>query len=302
LQQSLPPVAETAPDQTSADVLPDPADATAPHDRTPAAVPNGQAPAAATHDQAPVAVTHDEAAVAVTHDEAAVAGGQDPAPRKVSASFAMAGGGGWFGVGRVVDDPAHAPELLALAAVETIGPRAGEWARRTREMYPTATAQGIARLAVAEFTRRGTAGGVLASVAGTYAPVALLGAAAWTHAELVLHVAAAHGREAADPKRAAELLMLCRVHPTIANAETALAAAQRGARRPNGDSSGPSAGPGTDVARRLGRPVATQVGGWLAVRAVERIFPGIGVLVATLLSRGAAEGLGVRATAFYEGR
>jgi hypothetical protein len=106
----------------------------------------------------------------------------------------------------------------------------------------------------------------------------------------VLHVAAAHGRDAADLDRAAELLMLCRVHPTLADAEAALAAARRSttAREP-------------DDASRLKRLAATQIGAWLAVRAVERIFPGTGVLVATLVSRGAVQGLGVRAATFYQG-
>jgi hypothetical protein len=197
----------------------------------------------------------------------------------------------------LVGEPQHAPELLALAAVETIGPRADEWARRTREMYPTATARGIARLAVAEFTRRGTIGGALGSMAGTYAPAALLGAGVWTHAELVLHVAAAHGRDATDPARAAELLVLTRVHSGVESAQKAIDAARRPAAETNGR---PAAG--GDAVSRLGRPLATQIGAWLAVQAVSRAFPGTGVLVATLVSRGAAEGLGVRATAFYQGK
>jgi hypothetical protein len=191
---------------------------------------------------------------------------------------------------KVVSDPGHTPELLALAAVETIGPRAAEWVRRTRESYPTATPQGLARLAIAQFTRRGTVGAALGAVAGSYAPMALIGAAVWTQAELVLHVAAAHGHDPADQARAAELLVLAKVHPSREDAEAALAAARE-----------PGAG-SVDARLRVGRPLATQVGGWLAIRAVNRFFPGTSVVLATLFSRGAAEMLGVRAIGLYEGK
>ncbi|WP_208103031.1 hypothetical protein, partial [Escherichia coli] len=39
-------------------------------------------------------------------------------------------------VARLLDHPGFAPELLALAAVETFGPGAAEWVRRLRELYP----------------------------------------------------------------------------------------------------------------------------------------------------------------------
>jgi hypothetical protein len=209
---------------------------------------------------------------------------------------------------KVLADPGHLPELLALAAVETIGPRAEQWARRVRESYPSATPQGIARLAVAQFTRRGGVGGALAAAAGSYAPLAFFGAAAWTHAELVLHVAAAYGQDPTDQQRAADLLLLTRVHATREDAEAALTAAKQPAGASttaeapgNGDPAGDRRTDGNGRLR-FGRPLATQVGGWLAVRAVNRIFPGTGVLVAALGSRGAAETLGVRAITFYQAR
>ncbi|MCI4063238.1 hypothetical protein MRQ36_11910 [Micromonospora sp. R77] len=43
---------------------------------------------------------------------------------------------------RMLEHPGFAPELLALAAVETLGPRAREWAERLREAYPDADADG----------------------------------------------------------------------------------------------------------------------------------------------------------------
>jgi hypothetical protein len=191
---------------------------------------------------------------------------------------------------RVAADPGHAAEVLSLAAVQTIGPRAAEWARTVRESYPTASPDGIAQMAVRQFTRRGGVSSALASVAGAYAPAALLATAAYHHAELVLHVAAAYGQDPSDPARAADLLVLTRVHPSRADAEAAIAAAQAPDTR--GDATAP--------AWRLGRTLVVQAGGWAALRAVSRFFPGTTMVVAAVTSRAATETLGVRARTYFQ--
>ncbi|MEV4640372.1 hypothetical protein AB0J80_23795 [Actinoplanes sp. NPDC049548] len=191
---------------------------------------------------------------------------------------------------RIIADPAHSPELLAVAAVQTIGPRAAEWAERTREAYPSATPDAIARLAVKQFTRFGSVNSVFAAVAGSYAPLALLGAAALTQAELALHVAAAYGVDPADPARAVDLLVLTRVHPEREDAEVALAATREHSHEGAGL---------TDAAWRLGRMVVAHAGGWAVLRAANRFFPGASLLAAVLTSRAAAETMGARATLFY---
>ncbi|MEU4214009.1 hypothetical protein [Actinoplanes sp. NPDC026623] len=190
----------------------------------------------------------------------------------------------------IIADPGHSPELLALAATQTIGPRAQQWASRTRAAYPAATPDGLARLAVDQVTRFGSVSSLLASVAGAYAPVALLGAAAFTHAELALHVAAAYGLDPTDPDRAADLLVLTRVHPGREDAVAALAAAR-------GHGYG---GTGlTEATWRLGRRIAVHAGGWAAIRLVNHYFPGTSLLAATLNSRGAARAMAARATVYY---
>ncbi|PRY19155.1 hypothetical protein [Pseudosporangium ferrugineum] len=191
---------------------------------------------------------------------------------------------------RLVADPAHSPELLAVAAVQTIGPRAAAWAQRTREVYPSATPDALARLAVQQFTRFGSVNSVFAAVAGSYAPIALLGAAALTHAELALHVAAAYGVDPADPARAVDLLVLTRVHPERDDAEAAL----RSARDHSYEGGGLP-----DAAWRMGRMVAAQAGGWAVLRTVNRFFPGTSMLAAVLTSRAAAHTMGARATLYY---
>jgi hypothetical protein len=192
---------------------------------------------------------------------------------------------------QLIADPGHTPELLALAAVQTIGPRAQHWARRTRESYPTATDRGLARLATRQFTRFGSLTSVFGAVAGSYAPIALLGAAALTHAELILHLAAAYGLDPTDEERATDLLVLTRVHPSRSDAESALHAAKQPAYE---DSTKLS-----DAAWRLGRMAAAQSGGWAAVRLVNRYFPGTSLLVAALTSSSAAETVANRANAYF---
>ncbi len=193
---------------------------------------------------------------------------------------------------QLIADPAHAPELLALAAVQTIGPRAKAWAAQTRAAYPTADDAALARLATRQFTRFGGVASVFGAIAGSYAPAALLAGAALTHAELVLHLAAAYRQDPTDPQRAAEILVIARVHATKEEAEAALASA----RRPAYDESVSL----TEAIVRLGRLIAARSGGsWTAARLVNRYFPGTSLLTAVLSSTASAQGAAARAAAFY---
>ena len=194
---------------------------------------------------------------------------------------------------KIVADPGHAPELLALAAVQAIGPRAKEWARRTREEYPAATPDALARLAVAQFTRVGSVSSVFAALAGSYAPIALLGVNGYTYAELILHVAAAHGLDPADPRRAVDLLVLTELHPDAEEAEAALATARQPVYEEDSRL--------TDAVWRLGRMAATQAAAWMLLKGLNRFFPGTAVLAAIMTSRSGARNMGVRATRFYGG-
>ena len=192
---------------------------------------------------------------------------------------------------KIVADPGHAPELLALAAIQSIGPRAKEWARCTREDYPTATNDALVRLAVSQFIRFGSVSSVFAAIAGSYAPIALLGSNAVTYAELVLHIAAAHGLDPTDPRRAVELLVLTQVHPTAEDAEAAIDSARQPAYEEESTL--------TAAAWRLGRMAAAQATAWTALRAANRFFPGVAVLTAIMAGRSAARNMATRATRFY---
>jgi hypothetical protein len=192
---------------------------------------------------------------------------------------------------QLVADPAHAPELLALAAVQTFGPRAAEWARRMRETYPHATDDGLARLAERQFLRFGSVASLFAAAAGSYAPVAMLGANAITYAEMILHVAAAHRFDPTDRQRAVELLVLNQVHPTLEDAEAALASAEQPAYEEDAKL--------TDAVWRLGRMASAQAGAWTIVRGLNRLFPGTAWLAAIMTSRNGARTMGMRTAKFY---
>ncbi|MFI5893113.1 hypothetical protein ACIA5D_23685 [Actinoplanes sp. NPDC051513] len=194
---------------------------------------------------------------------------------------------------KLIANPGHAPELLALAAVQTFGPKARSWAARTRDSYPTASDRALARLAKQQFTRFGGLGSIFGAVAGSYAPITLLGSAAITHAELILHLAAAYGLDPTDPQRAVDLLVITRAHATKSDAEAALAAAARPAYENGGLS---------DAVWRLGRKVAAQTGGWAALRLANRYFPGTSLLAAVLTSTASAQTVAARAEAYYRPR
>ncbi len=195
---------------------------------------------------------------------------------------------------RVLDHPGFAPELLALAAVRTLGPGAATWATRLRARYPDASADGLARLATRRFVRAAGAGGATAALAGFFAPLAELAAVLWTHSELVLHLAAAYGKDPTHPDRAVDLLVLTQVHPDRASAAVALAAAEAAGEPVEG--AWPRA---AEAAWRLAAPLTAQAGGWVALRLVARLLPGAAVLAAALGDAAAADRLAARAVAVY---
>jgi hypothetical protein len=196
---------------------------------------------------------------------------------------------------RLLDRPGHAPELLALAAVRAIGPQARDWAAQTRATYPAATADGLARLATRRFVRAAGAGGAVSAAFGLLTPVAELTATAWAQAALVLHLAAAYGRDPLDAERAVDLLVLVGVHPSAEVARAALAEATAA----DLDVDGAPALRAAEAAWRLAMPLSGQARGWLAVRMVARRLPGVVPVAAAIGAAAAVERLGYRARAHY---
>ncbi|WP_326550415.1 hypothetical protein [Micromonospora sp. NBC_01813] len=200
----------------------------------------------------------------------------------------------------LVTHAAYAPELLALAAVDRIGPTARDWAARLRDDYPAASDDALARLATRQFTRIAGAGAVASTVAGLLAPALELAAVGWAQAALTLHVSAAYRHDPTDRRRAAELLVLTGVHPDVEAAQVAVDAAADEARRPAGDDGDPLlrfAGGAQRVVMAVAGP--TRDSGWGLLRLPARLLPGARALVAYGADTLLLERLAARATAHY---
>jgi hypothetical protein len=195
----------------------------------------------------------------------------------------------------ILDHPGYAPEFLALAAVRELGPGALAWATRIRTTYPTATADGLARLATRRYVRLSAVGVALSMTTGVLAPFAELAVVTWAQAGLVLHLAAAHDHDPTAPDRAADLLVLTRVHPDAQSARAALDAAEV-ALRNDPDGASPRL---SEAGWRLGAPIVARSANWLALRVAVRRLPGATTLVTTLANAAATERLAARATTLY---
>lgn len=195
---------------------------------------------------------------------------------------------------------AYAPELLALAAVERIGPTARDWAGQLRADYPAASDHALARLATRRFTRIAGLGAVASATAGLLAPALELAMIGWAQATLTLHLSAAYRQDPCDPRRAAELLALTGVHPDVDTAQVAVDAAAEALQQPvTGDSD--QALRLANGAQRLVTAVAglTGDGGWGLLRLPARLLPGARALVAYGTDTLLLERLAARATAHY---
>ncbi|WFE22527.1 hypothetical protein O7621_04040 [Solwaraspora sp. WMMD937] len=192
--------------------------------------------------------------------------------------------------------PAYAPELLALAAVERIGPAARDWAARLRDDYPAASDDALARLAARRFTRLAGAGAAVATAGGLLGPALELVTLGWTQAAVTLHVAAAYRHDPTDRDRAAELLALTGMQPDVAAARAALDAAGR----PRADDAEDPALRLLGGAQRFTEAVSRLAdGGWALLRLPARFLPGGRALVAWSGDTLLLERLAARASAHY---
>jgi hypothetical protein len=116
-------------------------------------------------------------------------------------------------------DPEHAPEYLALAAVERFGPEARDWLAKN----PGTDVQAIQK----RFVRLSQASGAAAGVTGAVGAVLDIGVLAWNQARMVLYLAAALGQDPTQPDRAAEMLILRGLQTKLDAARTAIDVARR---------------------------------------------------------------------------
>src|SRR5262249_15462669 len=150
------------------------------------------------------------------------------------------------------------------------------------------TPDGLTRLATLRFVRQARNRGGVAGLAGTLAVLMQPAGLAWTQAKLVLHIAAAHGLDPTDPRRAAELLVLQGVHNDLPIAQDAITRAQR-------DRGTPAARLAAPLTRLAGRGVFRIA----LARGASRLLPGAAVLVSAVADARSTEHLAHRAAAHY---
>jgi hypothetical protein len=131
---------------------------------------------------------------------------------------------------RLRSDPTHAPQYLALAAVDRWGEQARQYATQVRREHPDATNRELAQMVKSRHALLARMEGAAAGVPGSVAPgpgtaLALLpdlGALAWLQSRMVVHIAAVYGHDTTDREMAAELLVLQGIYNTTDAARVAL--------------------------------------------------------------------------------
>jgi hypothetical protein len=193
---------------------------------------------------------------------------------------------------RMKADPAHAPEYLAMAAVERLGPEAAQWVTTYRHYYPHATEGQMVAIVRARFVRLSRVSGAAAGVAGAFGAVFDVGVLAWCQARMVLYIAAIHGYDPTAQDRAAELLTLQNVHKVIGRARVALEVAAR--RSPASELVQQGGGMGA-----LALALAKMAGLRVAKRAVMKVVPFASVPLGALANGSSTKALADRAIALY---
>jgi hypothetical protein len=186
---------------------------------------------------------------------------------------------------KIKASPRYAPELLASAAVDTLGGQVEEYARWLAGTYPHATPDAIARYAAQRYAKGAGYASLAAALSPPWGTLAQGAALIWAHARLVLLIAAAYGHSPTAPERVPELLVLLGVHDDVPTAQAALRAA----------GTHPAAGPvsgWSGLARTLAGPLSG-----LGLRS--RLLPGAGLLLGAVYSGSATERLARRAIGHY---
>lgn len=195
---------------------------------------------------------------------------------------------------RMRADPQYAPEHLALEAVRLLGPEAALWAERARAEFPEATAEQLALLVIKRFTSLGRISGAVSGAGDLPGAVLDVGVLAWTHSRMVLHLAAAYGLDPAAGERAAELLVLQRVHKGPSTARLALGVAA-GRERASRLFSGMAVRPLSGVVVKLGVRLAQMAGVRTAKRVFAKVMPGAKIMLGTWVNSTATRDLAERA-------
>ena len=122
---------------------------------------------------------------------------------------------------RLRNDPARAPEHVALAAAERHAPAAAAWVEERKRTYAHSPAE-LAQMAKRRHATLSRFGGAATGVGGIVTMLPDLAAAAWIQSRMVFFIAAAYGYDPHDPMRPAELLVIRGLYPDPQSAREAL--------------------------------------------------------------------------------
>jgi hypothetical protein len=195
-------------------------------------------------------------------------------------------------------DPQYAPEHLALEAVRRLGPEAARWVERMHLEHPTLSGEGLAMLAVRRFTTLARISGAVSGATGLPGAVLDVGVLAWTQSRMVLHIAAAYGLDPTAGERAADLLVLQRVHKGASTARLALGVAA-GRERASRLFTGMAVRPLNGVMIKLGVRLSQMAGVRAAKRVFAKVVPGAAIILGTWVNSAATRELADRARCRY---
>jgi len=189
---------------------------------------------------------------------------------------------------RLRNDPARAPEHIALAAAEVHGPPAAAWAQQRRHRHPV----DMGEMARKRHVHTASATGAAAGIGGIITMVPDLVSLAWLQSRMVFFIAAAYGWDALDPMRPAELLALTSLYSDPAGARAAL------------DGVGTSVAVhwvGSKLAREevAASKLLAMVGKSASKKVAAKMIPGLAIGFNAVSNRRSTNALGKRAIAYY---
>jgi hypothetical protein len=197
---------------------------------------------------------------------------------------------------RLRADPARAPEHLALAAAESHGPAARDWAAEKRSMYAVSGHE-LAQMAKKRHATLARFGGAATGVGGFITVIPDLAAAAWIQSRLVYFVAASFGYDPLDPMRPAEQLVLQGLYEDPGAAREALDGAGKHVAVAMVESR-----IGGSAEETLAMRLARMVGKRAVKRVGARLIPGLAIAVNAVGNERDTRALADRAIAFYGGQ
>jgi hypothetical protein len=194
---------------------------------------------------------------------------------------------------RLREDPARAPEHIALAAAELHGPAAAAWVARAGREYGERHRE-LAAVAVRQHVRYARLSGGATGLGGFTTIAADVAALAWIQSRMVFFVAAAFGWDPLDPMRPAEMLVLQGVYDDPYEARAGL------------DGTGATMaeayiGSLRDRDRRLMQRLLLMVGTSGAKRLGGKAIPGFAIAFNAIANGSDTKDLGRRTMAFFGG-